>query len=49
LPPEAQELTVFSAGLHTSAKATAAAKALIQFLSSPASAPVIRKKGMEPG
>jgi ABC-type molybdate transport system substrate-binding protein len=42
------KVTVFSAGVHAGAKEPAAAKALIQFLSSPASAPVARKKGMEP-
>jgi molybdate transport system substrate-binding protein len=49
LPPDIQHITVFSAGLHVSAKAPGAAKALVQFLTSPAAVPVIRKKGMEPG
>ena len=48
LPPEDQEFTVFSAGIHAGAKEPAAAKALAQFLASPATAPVKRKKGMEP-
>jgi molybdate transport system substrate-binding protein len=48
LPPEAQEFTVFSAGIHIGAKQPAAAKALVQFLSAPASISVKRKKGMEP-
>jgi molybdate transport system substrate-binding protein len=49
LPPEVQEVTVFSAGIPVAAKEPAAARALVRFLSSPASAPVIRKAGMEPG
>jgi molybdate transport system substrate-binding protein len=49
LPPEVQEITVFSAGIHVGAKQPAAARALVQFLSSPASAAAKRKKGMEPG
>jgi molybdate transport system substrate-binding protein len=49
LPPDAQHITVFSAGLHVSAMEPAAAKALVTFLISPASVPAIRKNGMEPG
>ncbi len=49
LPPEVQEVTVFAAGLHKSAVAPDAAKALMKFLSAPAAAPVIKKTGMEPG
>jgi molybdate transport system substrate-binding protein len=49
LPSDIQQFTVFSAGLHVSAKEPRAAKALVQFLTSPASVPVIKKKGMEPG
>jgi molybdate transport system substrate-binding protein len=48
LPPDIQEITVFSAGLHAAATAPVAARALVKFLKSPAAAPVIRKKGMEP-
>jgi molybdate transport system substrate-binding protein len=48
LPPEAQEITVFSAGIHAGATQPAAAGALVQFLTSPASAAAKRKKGMEP-
>lgn len=48
LPPDVQTVTTFSAGLHIKAKAPDAAKNLIAFLTSPAAAPVIRKKGMEP-
>ena len=48
LPAEAQEVTVFAAGLHKSAAAPDAAKALMKFLSAPVAAPVIRKTGMDP-
>jgi molybdate transport system substrate-binding protein len=48
LPPEVQEITVFSGGIHVSAKEPGAAKSLVQFLIAPASVPVIKKKGMEP-
>jgi molybdate transport system substrate-binding protein len=48
LPPDMQQFTVFSGGIHVAAKAPAAAKALLQFLSSANSVPVIRKTGMEP-
>ena len=49
LPPDVQNITVFSGGVHTAAKEPAAARALMQFLGSPAATPVIRKHGMEPG
>ena len=49
LPAEIQEVTVFAAGIPSSATEPDAARALIKFLSSPAAAPVIRKTGMEPG
>ena len=48
LPPDIQEITVFSAGLHAKAPAPDAARALVNFLKAPQAAPVIRKKGMEP-
>ena len=48
LPPDIQEITVFSAGLHAKAPAPDAAGALVKFLKAPQAAPVIRKKGMEP-
>ena len=48
LPAGIQEITVFAAGLHGRAAAPDAARALIAHLRSPAAAPVIRKKGMEP-
>jgi molybdate transport system substrate-binding protein len=49
LPADIQEITVFSAGLHAAAKQPDAAKALVRFLTAPEAAPVIKKKGMEPG
>ena len=48
LPPDVQEITVFSIGLHAAARTPAATRALMRFLSSPAVAPVLRKKGMDP-
>jgi molybdate transport system substrate-binding protein len=49
LPPDIQQITVFAGGIHTAAAQADAAKALVKFLTSPQAAPVIRKKGMEPG
>jgi molybdate transport system substrate-binding protein len=49
LPAEIQSITVFSGGVHAGAKAPEAARAWLEFLSAPAAAVVIRKKGMEPG
>ena len=46
LPAELQTVTVFSVGLATEAKEAHAAKALIQFLSGPAAAPVYKAKGL---
>jgi len=48
LPPEVQKSTVFSAGIFTSAKNPADAAALNAWLSTPATAAIIRAKGMEP-
>lgn len=48
LPVDIQHVTVFSAGLHTGATASEAAKALIKFLTAPEAGPIIRKTGMEP-
>jgi molybdate transport system substrate-binding protein len=47
LPADIQNITIYAAGLHTSAPE--AAKALVNFLTSPSAAPVILKIGMEPG
>jgi molybdate transport system substrate-binding protein len=49
LPPNIQNITVYSAGLHTAAPAPDAAKALVKFLTAPAAGPIIKKIGMEPG
>jgi molybdate transport system substrate-binding protein len=48
LPEGAQQVTIFSAGMATGAKETAAAQELIRFFKSPAAAPVIEKQGLEP-
>jgi molybdate transport system substrate-binding protein len=48
LPPEIQKITVFSGGVAAGAREPAAARALLQFLSSPAAAPAIAKSGLEP-
>jgi len=48
LPSDIQNITVYSAGIHTEAPIDAA-KALVNFLTSPTAEPVIRKIGMEPG
>ena len=48
LPPGAQRVTVFAAGVAAAAKAPDAARALIAFLASPAAAAVITKSGLEP-
>jgi molybdate transport system substrate-binding protein len=49
LPAEVQFVTVFSAGLHASAPAPDAARALLKFLTGPDAAPVLKSHGMEPG
>lgn len=49
LPAEIQNITVYSAGLHTAAPAPDAAKALMKFLTAPEAGPIIKKIGMEPG
>lgn len=48
LPPDIQEITIFSGGVHANAKAPAATRALLKFLGSPDAIPVMRRKGMEP-
>jgi molybdate transport system substrate-binding protein len=49
MPPEFQATVTFSGAIATTAKEPAGAKALIQFLTGPSAAPVIRSKGYEPG
>ena len=48
LPPEVQQITVFSAGVAAGSREPEAARALIQFLTSTAAAPAIVESGMEP-
>jgi molybdate transport system substrate-binding protein len=48
LPPEANSVTMFSAGVTTKSGHPEAAKQLIQYLSSPAVAPVMHAKGLQP-
>jgi molybdate transport system substrate-binding protein len=47
-PKEVQEYAVSVGGISVTAKQAGVAKELIKFLTAPAAAPVIRKKGMEP-
>ena len=44
-----QQITTFSAGVHSSARETVATQALVKFLTGPIAKPVIKKNGMEPG
>ena len=48
LPPEVQQVTVFSAGVLAAAPQPEAARALIAYLASPAAAAAITESGMEP-
>jgi molybdate transport system substrate-binding protein len=48
LPPGAQRVTLFSAGIPANSKHPEAAKALIQWLASPAAYASIKKSGLEP-
>ena len=48
LPPEVQQVTVFSAGVAAGSKEPDAGRELIKFLASPAAASAIRKSGLEP-
>ena len=48
LPPDIQEITTFSSGIHAKAREPEAARALVAFLTSPDAAPVIESKGMTP-
>ena len=47
LPPGAQRVTVFAAGIPSTAKQPDLAKALIQWLESPAVYPVVSKSGLQ--
>ena len=48
IPDEVQKVTMFSAGITTRAKSIEAARALIEYLSSPNAAAVITQTGMDP-
>jgi molybdate transport system substrate-binding protein len=48
LPPGAQRVTVFAAGIPATSKHPEEAKALIQWLASPAAYSTIRESGLEP-
>jgi len=48
LPPGAQRVTVFAAGIPTTATHPEAAKALIEWLASPVAYTAIKKSGLEP-
>jgi molybdate transport system substrate-binding protein len=49
LPPDIQRVTIFSSGIQVGAKNAPGAKALQQFLTTPAAAAVMRKHGLETG
>jgi molybdate transport system substrate-binding protein len=48
LPDALQHMTVFSAAIHAGAKQVEAARTLVEFLTAPAAAPIVRKHGLEP-
>ena len=48
LPAELQQITIYSAGVTTSASEVAAAKALITALTAPSAAPIYRAKELDP-
>jgi molybdate transport system substrate-binding protein len=48
LPPELQETTWRSGGIMTGSLVLEAGRALLEFISSPAAAPIIRKHGLDP-
>jgi molybdate transport system substrate-binding protein len=48
VPAEMQSYVNFAAGVATNARDAEGAKALVQFLSSPAASPILKAKGMEP-
>ena len=48
LPAELQLITIYSAGVTTSASEAEAAKALIKALTAPSAAPVYKAKGLDP-
>lgn len=48
LPPELQNFTLFTAGLHNAVKGHEGARALVRFLTASDTAAVLKAKGMEP-
>jgi len=48
IPDDVQKITVFSAGITTTATQAEAGKSLIRFLASPDAVPAIKKSGLEP-
>jgi molybdate transport system substrate-binding protein len=49
LPPELQNITEYSGGIHSGTKDAAAAAALAKFLTAPPTTPTLKKHGLEPG
>ena len=49
LPSDLQNITVYSAGIHSGATQAGAARAWVKFLTAPTAVPTINKFGMEPG
>ncbi len=49
LPPDLQRVTVFSSGIQVGAGNAEAAKALVQFLTTPAAVTVMKQHGLEAG
>ncbi|AMN42425.1 molybdate ABC transporter substrate-binding protein [Rhodoplanes sp. Z2-YC6860] len=47
LPPDLQLISVFTAGVHTGAKHSTEAQALVKFLTAPAGLAVMKKHGLE--
>jgi molybdate transport system substrate-binding protein len=48
LPGDLQQITIYSAGITTSAKAADAARALIKALAAPSAKPIFKSKGLDP-
>jgi len=48
IPSDVEHVTVFAGGLHSASPNPQAAKALLQYLASPAAASVLKEKGMQP-
>jgi molybdate transport system substrate-binding protein len=48
LPPELQQITIYSAGVTASAREADGARALIRVLTAPSAAPVYKARGLDP-